>query len=335
VSRQSILPSWDRRRNDRVEASGNSGSLPTLQSAIPRFDVACCSSGCRNSFLLRHYFSSCPELRVVALALKRWATARAQVVQARRGWLSPYALTLMVVYWAQQRGLVQPPELPVGQVSSFDIDDDPRWSFPDMSHLFDARRCFIPHADETVEDAVARDAASPPSGERSVGQLLFDFFAFYSEEFDRDTHVADIRCGRGRVLTRGQWKEQVCAGLQDNTLEVFGIEHVPAAMLSSDAAARALRNIGGVGGRDSVAPASCLSTQQLVVDGGGGGGESDDERLERVSKHLFGHDVVSIRDPVEAHSVTRGLDFFRAEALWEEIRLALSCRDPTLLLGLE
>lgn len=311
---------------------------------LPRFDVAACSSGCRNSFVLRYYFAQSVTLRVLLLVLKRWAKHRAYVVlqsssaKQRRSSLNSYSLAIMLVYWAQQRGIVKILE-----------KEDPSWSFVDSSPLVNGERAFLPlkhhqsrqeedeanfdkqgiqnqnddddFAVEYLEENINRDQGLN-SADECIAAHLFDFFAFYAEEFDRDTQVVDIRgsAAVGKVTLRTEWKDKVNTDFGNRDLRIFGIDtddHGRAVPVSQNEQQKTHKK-------------THMNRKNGSTHNNGG----VDEEFEIVTRHLYGHDVIAVRDPVEPHSVTRNLDFFMCEALWEELRLALSCGEPSELLGL-
>eukprot|EP00658_Telonema_sp_P-2_P083804 TRINITY_DN9169_c0_g1_i6.p1 TRINITY_DN9169_c0_g1~~TRINITY_DN9169_c0_g1_i6.p1 ORF type:complete len:475 (-),score=129.88 TRINITY_DN9169_c0_g1_i6:362-1786(-) len=70
------------------------------------YDLSLAISGVQNSLLLRHYMERDPELRAAALMLKYWGRKR-RLLNARRGWISPYALSIMFVhYYVESQKLV-------------------------------------------------------------------------------------------------------------------------------------------------------------------------------------------------------------------------------------
>lgn len=323
VSAQTILPSWAPVPTEQHQQQ-TGGSKRGVDLPLPSFDISACSSGCLNSALLRTYFEQWPPLRVIVLALKRWSRTR-KLVHARKGWLSPYSLTIMVVFWAQQRGHVTSPSLPAAAAAAkaASRSSPTSWSLDSSSPLFDAERCFLPHQDLDIDMAVERDSSLELQA--SIGALILDFFVFYAHEFDRDVHVVDIRTGDDKVRTRSEWKEQVMTKMANQELDIFGIEKVRRESTLGAAMATAPGTRGSVFFSSS-APSSSDASSSLSDHG---------ERLEQVIRHLFGHDVMSVRDPVEPHSVCRSLDFFRAEAVFDEMRNAIECESPMDFLGIQ
>lgn len=89
---------------------------PTLRRGALAFDLSLSLDGCKNSLLLRLYMERSPRLRAVTLALKRWAR-RHRFLNARRGWISPYALTVMVVHFMEATGRLDGGFLPTTAVN--------------------------------------------------------------------------------------------------------------------------------------------------------------------------------------------------------------------------
>lgn len=352
VPKHKILPQFNPKAAKSFvdEANGSDHSLP-------RFDVAACSSGCRNSFILRHYFSQSVYLRVLFLALKRWARHRAHVMHSKRSSLNSYSLAIMLIYWAQERAThlidhaKQQDEDKSGQKKAMCCGAvDASWSFVETSPLVNAEKSFLSLSDEFYCGA-RRDEQHENDNEgkgefdeqqkilacfldfdnskqpdQCISALLFDFFLFYSEIFDRDTQVVDIRASKqeGKVTSRAEWKEMVNAQFANRDLRVFGLE-------TDDNGKPAVVFPPGINDskvKQANADTNCGAFSHRYFH------DDETREFDVVTRHLYGHDVIAVRDPVEPHSVTRNLDFFMCEALWEEFKLAVSnCHDPVQLLG--
>ena len=101
-----------KKMGDGLVGSKNSAEnlFQNMTSVIYRkkehYDLSLAISGVQNSLLLRHYMERDPELRAAALMLKYWGRKR-RLLNARRGWISPYALTIMFVhYYVEAQKLV-------------------------------------------------------------------------------------------------------------------------------------------------------------------------------------------------------------------------------------
>jgi hypothetical protein len=296
------------------------------------FDVSASLTGCRNSLLLREYCERYPWLRSLCLVLKsigRRGGSRA-ILNARGGWLSPYALTVMAIHFVAERGLVErvdpavvEPKLGLLTQSPFDalemqggldalLRERAAWmrtaeaSSTVVVDDFAAQHGLVsPLSLEpaTAEELLERDQAL--GEDQCMAELLRGFFAYYAD-FDFDTQVIDIRPDGVRLKTRDEWE----------------------AAIRAEVAAAERECPGDVGAQEKLlgAPASVQT------------GEMHKGRplVDRTLWHRLGHDVVLIRDPIETHSLGRGVDFFRGEALREGFRRISKddTVDPEVLLAL-
>ena len=164
--------------------------LPTEDAPLPskkkeHFDISLSLDGCRNSLLLRSYMTRYPALRVAALVLKHWGR-RVRILNARRGWISPYALTVMVVHYMHAAGKIPaliPPQEAHEQLASF-IEGQEEWHslrIPDVD---------LHH------------------GSEDVATILKGFFEYYAHHFDFDVDVVDIRTSQ-RLQKRSEWERQL------------------------------------------------------------------------------------------------------------------------------
>lgn len=213
------------------------------------YDISLSVDGSRNSLLIRSYMQQYPSLRVACLILKQWGRQK-KILNARRGLLSPYALTIMLIHYAIEANVIQ------ASLDPSTVDGTLESVASNMSN---------PTPDDGTYGVEHMDTVLPMNFD-DVGAfgdaagILQGFFAYYGGQdgkFDFDVHVVDIRKA-GRVLATEQW---------------FTKEESEALM--------------------------------------------DAEKWHRV-----GHNVLLIRDPYENHSLGRSVDFFRAEAIREEMRLA-------------
>jgi len=117
--------------------------------------------------------------QALALLVKRWAKDRG-VCHAAKGHLSPYAWTLMTVYFLQVGlGKEEPPALPA-------VD------------RFEAFANLAPRASKSSQASpLPSDRNSfSAAGKKSVGKLLSEFFRFYSRGFDFRREAICARSGR-------------------------------------------------------------------------------------------------------------------------------------------
>ena len=88
-------------RDERLLAS-----TPTHKQKKEHMDLSVALEGCRNSLLVRAYMQQYPiAIRGATLLLKHWGR-RQQILNARRGWLSPYALTIMFIHAMHEHGVI-------------------------------------------------------------------------------------------------------------------------------------------------------------------------------------------------------------------------------------
>lgn len=126
-----------------------------------------------NAMLLAEAGRLQPEARELALLVRRWAKDRG-LCHAAKGHLSPYAWTLLVVFFFQVDTAEGSPLLP------------PLEGFESCSSLKK-----VTGADKHTE------TASPVSRtKRSVGQLFKDFLEFYVTVFDWHREAISVRFGR-------------------------------------------------------------------------------------------------------------------------------------------
>ena len=155
-----------------------------LRSAA--FDVSVSLDGCRNSLLLRRYTMKYPVVRTLSMLLKQWGRCR-HILNARRGWLSPYALTILVIHFLHSKGLIELFDQSVVDNELSEVCDD--------SHIATMLEAFSmgPHEPCLLD----------------VAPLMQAFFQFYSEEFDFDEDVVDIRVGDSKIQRLSQWMKKL------------------------------------------------------------------------------------------------------------------------------
>jgi hypothetical protein len=205
-----------------------------------------------NSRLLLHYMRIDPRVRLLALAVKHWAKARA-VVGTREGFLSSYALVLLVVFFAQQQRLL--PSL--SYCRHHDLAEPSagrRWNMAgsEAGQLplstcggdvveYNGRTCdcrfMQPTDDEIAEYMSSNEQAASGSSRAGVGTLLLQFFRFVQELLQNQQAVGPVghrehpdvvSIQHARLLTRNEAWGGSCAdndsparsdGVQDQEFE--------------------------------------------------------------------------------------------------------------------
>jgi hypothetical protein len=187
--------------------------VESLPAPSPRkgsvvFDVSLSLDGCKNSLLLRLYMQRYPRLRGLTLMLKRWAR-RHRVLNARRGWISPYALTVMAIHFMKETNRIAD-LLPTDAVNE---------ALQAISSEALATGGGVTHqALTTILDSEPMLAAAD-----QLQDDLRAFFLFFSGgpspdasqvAFDMDEDVVDIRpASEQRMATKQQWlSSPVAAG---------------------------------------------------------------------------------------------------------------------------
>jgi hypothetical protein len=166
------------------------------------YDISLSVDGSRNSLLIRQYMKQYPALRVACLVLKQWGRQQ-KILNARRGWISPYALTIMLIHYAVE-----------AKVISAHI---PPNSVDDVLTRISEQMCSSPTGSD---EAVSRghygvndmDVALPMDFDdtaafEGVSDIIKGFCEYYGgvdDQFDFDANVVDIRTER-RVLNKEEW----------------------------------------------------------------------------------------------------------------------------------
>nr|CCC93244.1 conserved hypothetical protein [Trypanosoma congolense IL3000] len=156
------------------------------------FDMSMSLDGPRNSLLLRLYMKSDPRLRAGVLCIKRWCHSQG-ILDARRGWISPYALTVMYIFYMQ-----------VTKRTTQIIDEN------DVDKLLNSVAKLLRSGD----GGNVSDAYGMLPYEEADMMVVFDdlrnFFSFFGEceRFDFDNDVVDIRT-RGKLLSKEAWVEEI------------------------------------------------------------------------------------------------------------------------------
>lgn len=150
-----------------------------VDGGIMDFDVSLSIDGVKNSLLLRKYMQLDPRVHLGVMSVKQWGRD-AKILNARRGWISPYALTIMYLYFMLSTGRAPAfidetgieEEVNTMMCASIDSIDSVE-EFPDLNQA-------LPLADTDV--AVVQND-------------VHDFFSYYGNPstFDFDVSVVDIR----------------------------------------------------------------------------------------------------------------------------------------------
>lgn len=114
-----------------------------------------------------------PRAQALALLVRRWAKDRG-ICHAAKGHLCPYAWTLMTIYFLQVGMQGQGPILP--PVKKFA-------AYSDLAKQPDAGAASMARPSE------------PDAGDKSLGQLLREFFDFYAQGFDFRKEAICVRLG--------------------------------------------------------------------------------------------------------------------------------------------
>ncbi|CUG84887.1 RNA editing 3 terminal uridylyl transferase 1, putative [Bodo saltans] len=168
------------------------------------FDLSFRVFGIRNSQLLRKYLLAHPCARPGSLVLKDWSKSSG-VNNSQAGFLTSYAINMLWIYFLVQRGVVpyvDPLDIPAS-LASPEHSRDPQYS-PMLS----------PELSEEQRRAQFSE----------MGRLLVDFFQFYANEFDWETHVVSLN--RKSITTKAQlgWDEEDVQQGRKHTRYVMCIE---------------------------------------------------------------------------------------------------------------
>lgn len=261
--------------NTSGSGSGENGNTEKKagKQGVQGIDISLSLDGCRNSLLIRSYIQANPMLGPLIMCLKHWGR-HAGILNARRGWLSPYALSILAIHYAHTK--LDVPLLPVDEmdillgkpISPLSLvpgggqnnNVDPKASDDDSNAAALRTACLVNQSFLQDFKVVATQ-----DEETKLEQALQGFFDFYSDDatFDFDSDVVDIRHyttetadgENTRITSKADWHEKLLKDMSD-----------------------------------------------------------------RDKWHRLGHGIILIRDPFEAHSLGRSVDFFHAEAIREAFR---------------
>lgn len=168
------------------------------------YDISLSVDGARNSILVRSYMKRYPKLRILVLLLKHWGRQQ-KILNARRGWISPYALTIMAIHYAKETSLIEElidpssSDIILSKISENLVltnDTIVATSSADGRYGIEELDTVLPFDVDTLHESFA-----------DVSDYLRGFFHYYGSDqspFDPDAHVVDIRT-EGRVLKKEDW----------------------------------------------------------------------------------------------------------------------------------
>jgi hypothetical protein len=171
-----LVSSTNQKSNEPGKNTGVSASQANSRKP-QQLDLSLSVDGCRNSLLIRQYMQQYPVLHLLTMTVKLWGRHQ-KLLNARSGWLSPYALTVMALHYAIEAKLV--PTI-LDELAVNELLGNPPSLLPFPSS----------HA-EFQKDSFDFES------------ILKGFFEYYSGPFDFDTDVVDIR-SRQRITKKVEW----------------------------------------------------------------------------------------------------------------------------------
>jgi hypothetical protein len=193
-----------------VDAPALQGALSGEELARQQhaLDVSLSLDGVRNSLLLREYMGAYPHLRVAARLLKLWGR-HVSVLNARRGWLSPYAVTIMLVHYLAAAGEGATP----GGNAPFPLPREAAVALLDVGTVEPmvkglVERPALPQLADPLLGGAEDANIHSPIGQAAVAlavECVQGFFDYYANVFDFDEDVVDVRATSDRVTSKAQW----------------------------------------------------------------------------------------------------------------------------------
>lgn len=167
------------------------------------FDISLSLDGIRNTLLIRQYVQRSARLRYGFLLVKKWGYGE-NILNARRGLLSPYALTIMYIFFMQKTGRID------FVVNEKDILLD---SYVRTCARNEPCEYFslLPSLTDTVEAAALDDV-----------KAFFDFFS-NDDCFDFDEQIVDIRVN-DTLSQKDAWLERLQSLDSENKWHLLGHE---------------------------------------------------------------------------------------------------------------
>ncbi|KAG5479911.1 hypothetical protein LSCM4_05919 [Leishmania orientalis] len=159
-----------------------------------KFDVSISLDGLKNTLLLRQYMAGDPRLRLGVLGVKQWGREH-RILNARRGWISPYALSIMYIHYMKETGR-----------TTLTFEEEA------TSQRVNTIVSAAAEADGDISQ-VDEFASILPLQEADLSLIendVFSFFDFYGTPggFDFDASVVDIR-SRERFCRKDEWSESL------------------------------------------------------------------------------------------------------------------------------
>ncbi|KNH06292.1 RNA editing [Perkinsela sp. CCAP 1560/4] len=273
-----------------------------------KFDITFSPYGVLNSILLRYFVLAFPCLRPLLLIIKHWGK-RQGIVNSRAGWLSSYALSIMLIEYLQTKGHV-------GFIDPYSSRLLKAVEGKVLHAPSQSTRCACLFCD--IEKYIPFHEAEQ-SAEFSA--LLTGFFHYYAYEIDFEDHVIDI--------TRGSTSsaEMAQASIANHACHPAVNGDCCRYIVSSPALALPNRHRKGVietfftpeEEKHIKAEFQFDASQSYqTIDGRSGDpkkGASPDPK--DYMWHYLGYNLFQIKDPYESHSLGRSVEFFKAEAMKE------------------
>ena len=279
-----------------------------------KFDMTLSPYGVLNSILLRYYVLAFPCLRPLLLIIKHWGK-RQGIINSRGGWLSSYALSIMLIEYLQTKGKVGFID-PFAQTLLDAVRRKVLRSEEHQSqcecHFCDIEK-YIPYADAEVSE--------------ECGLLLKGFFQYYAFEVDFEDHVIDITQRKG--LVEEAQPTSAAQVKQHPSIEGSCIDKIvshPAVPLPMRHKTGVLEEFFTESEENSIRTQfeRELAHSNQTFDANKalhGASRSANAQSGDYRWHYLGYNLFQIKDPYEKHSLGRSVEFFKAEALKELFEL--------------
>ncbi|KAK3813160.1 MAG: hypothetical protein J3Q66DRAFT_285943 [Benniella sp.] len=192
------------RLGDRLEKDSEFENILQLKRArvpivkLNHINGIACDIGYRNDLaiwntrLLRAYTRIDDRMRDMVTVIKTWAKRR-KINNPYTGSLSSYAYVLLVIHVLQRCGVLPNLQSIVagnGKVPYWDCQGFNRYFFEDIPNLSQYWK------------------PTPESLKQSVGELLYEFFRYFANDFHYVSHVVSIRCGRLLTKEVKEWTKE-------------------------------------------------------------------------------------------------------------------------------
>lgn len=165
------------------------------------YDISLSVDGSRNSLLIRQYMKEYHHLRIACLVLKQWGRQQ-KILNARRGWISPYALTIMLIHYALEAKVI-PAAIEPNSVDSVLNNISKNMCAGSSEQFVDPQgRYGVEDLDVTLP--MNFDDTAAFEGVADIIRGFCEYYGGVDDKFDFDTNVVDIRTER-RVLCKDAW----------------------------------------------------------------------------------------------------------------------------------